>query len=126
MRTGSDHRTIPAKIFVENLNCPELTASFLAGAKDLWRIQKTACLLLPPLLYLGSSGQFPEWLTFDVSDPKVLRGDHKGTPLRVLGAPSRPSPTQVGTHGLPQEDKDTPLSSSLITTDQATTSPTIG
>ena len=92
MRTGSDHRTIPAKIFVENLNCPELTASFLAGAKDLWRIQKTACLLLPPLLYLGSSGQFPEWLTFDVSDPKVLRGDHKGTPLRVLGAPSRPSP----------------------------------
>ena len=35
-------------------------------------------------------------------------------------------PTQVGTHGLPQEDKDTPLSSSLITTDQATTSPTIG
>ena len=106
MRTGSDHRTIPAKIFVENLNCPELTASFLAGAKDLWRIQKTACLLLPPLLYLGSSGQFPEWLTFDVSDPKVLRGDHKGTPLRVLGAPSRPSP-QVGTHGLPQEDKDT-------------------
>ena len=33
MRTGSDHRTIPAKIFVENLNCPELTASFLAGAK---------------------------------------------------------------------------------------------
>ena len=90
MRTGSDHRTIPAKIFVENLNCPELTASFLAGAKDLLRIQKTA--LLPPLLYLGSSGQFPEWLTFDVSDPKVLRGDHKGTPLRVLGAPSRPSP----------------------------------
>ena len=66
--------------------------------------QKTACLLLPPLLYLGSSGQFPEWLTFDVSDPKVLRGDHKGTPLRVLGAPSRPSP-QVGTHGLPQEDR---------------------
>ena len=35
MRLGSDHRTIPAKIFVENLNCPELTASFLAGAKDL-------------------------------------------------------------------------------------------
>ena len=126
MRTGSDHRTIPAKIFVENLNCPELTASFLAGAKDLWRIQKTACLLLPPLLYLGSSGQFPEWLTFDVSDPKVLRGDHKGTPLRVLGGAFSAQPTQVGTHGLPQEDKDTPLSSSLITTDQATTSPTIG
>ena len=109
MRTGSDHRTIPAKIFVENLNCPELTASFLAGAKDLWRIQKTACLLLPPLLYLGSSGQFPEWLTFDVSDPKVLRGDHKGTPLRVLGGAFSAQPTQVGTHGLPQEDKDTPL-----------------
>ena len=36
MRTGFDHRTIPAKIFVENLNCPELTASFLAGAKDLF------------------------------------------------------------------------------------------
>ena len=30
MRTGSAHRTIPAKIFVENLNCPDLTASFLA------------------------------------------------------------------------------------------------
>ena len=74
VRLGSAHRTIPAKIFVENLNCPDLTASFLAGAKDLWRIQKTACLLLPPLLYLGSSGQFPEWLTFDVNDPKVLRG----------------------------------------------------
>ena len=108
MRTGSDHRTIPAKIFVENLNCPELTASFLAGAKDLWRIQKTACLLLPPLLYLGSSGQFPEWLTFDVSDPKVLRGDHKGTPLKGVGGAFSAQPTQVGTHGLPQEDKDTP------------------
>ena len=35
-------------------------------------------LLLPPLLYLGSSGQFPEWLTFDVSDPKVLRGVLEG------------------------------------------------
>ena len=108
MRTGSDHRTIPAKIFVENLNCPELTASFLAGAKDLWRIQKTACLLLPPLLYLGSSGQFPEWLTFDVSDPKVLRGDHKGTPLRVLGAPSRPSPP--GRHSWPTAKTRTPRS----------------
>ena len=84
VRLGSAHRTIPAKIFVENLNCPDLTASFLAGAKDLWRIQKTACLLLPPLLYLGSSGQFPEWLTFDVNDPKVLRGDPKGTPLRFF------------------------------------------
>ena len=83
MRLGPDHRTIPAKIFVENLNCPDLTASFLAGAKDLWRIQKTACLLLPPLLYLGSSGQFPEWLTFDVNDPKVLRGVLEG------GLPSR-------------------------------------
>ena len=80
MRTGSDHRTIPAKIFVENLNCPELTASFSSRGKDLWRIQKTACLLLPPLLYLGSSGQFPEWLTFDVSDPKVLEGIIRGLP----------------------------------------------
>ena len=33
VRLGSAHRTIPAKIFVENLNCPDLTASFLAGAK---------------------------------------------------------------------------------------------
>ena len=80
MRTGSDHRTIPAKIFVENLNCPELTASFLAGAKGSLANQKTACLLLPPLLYLGSSGQFPEWLTFDVSDPKVLEGIIRGLP----------------------------------------------
>ena len=124
MRTGSDHRTIPAKFFVENLNCPELTASFLAGARIFYESRRRP-VFFPPLLYLGSSGQFPEWLTFDVSDPKVLRGDHKGTPLRVLGAPSA-QPTQVGTHGLPQEDKDTPLSSSLITTDQATTSPTIG
>ena len=94
MRTGPDHRTIPAKIFVENLNCPDLTASFLAGAKDLWRIQKTACLLLPPLLYLGSSGQFPEWLTFDVNDPKVLRGVLEGDSLQgskgVLRAALRP------------------------------------
>ena len=33
VRLGSAHRTIPAKIFVENLNCPDLTASFLAGAR---------------------------------------------------------------------------------------------
>ena len=32
-------------------------------------------LLLPPLLYLGSSGQFPEWLTFYVNDLKVLMKD---------------------------------------------------
>ena len=47
----------------------------------------------------GSSGQFPEWLTFDVSDPKVLRGDHKGTPLRVLGAPL--GPAHPGRHSWP-------------------------
>ena len=88
MRLGPDHRTIPAKIFVENLNCPDLTASFLAGAKDLWRIQKTACLLLPPLLYLGSSGQFPEWLTFDVSDPKVLEGVLEGDSLQGFRRPA--------------------------------------
>ena len=35
VRLGSAHRTIPAKIFVENLNCPDLTASFLAGARSL-------------------------------------------------------------------------------------------
>ena len=29
MRLGPAQRTIPAKIFVENLNCPDLTASFL-------------------------------------------------------------------------------------------------
>ena len=87
VRLGSAHRTIPAKIFVENLNCPDLTASFLAGAKDLWRIQKTACLLLPPLLYLGSSGQFPEWLTFDVNDPKVLEGILRGL-LKVFSGRS--------------------------------------
>ena len=90
MRTGSDHRTIPAKIFVENFNCPELTLDFLAGAKIFGEsedgLSSSSAIALP-----GSSGQFPEWLTFDVSDPKVL-GDHKGTPLRVLGAPSRPSP----------------------------------
>ena len=51
------------------------------------------------MLYLGSSGQFPEWLTFDVSDPKVLRGDHKGTPLRVLGAPF--GPAHPGRHSWP-------------------------
>ena len=88
-RTGpSDHSR---QIFVENLNCPDLTASFLAGAKDLWRIQKTACLLLPPLLYLGSSGQFPEWLTFDVSDPKVLRGVLEGDSFKASGDLLSPS-----------------------------------
>ena len=115
VRLGSAHRTIPAKIFVENLNCPDLTASFLAGAKDLWRIQKTACLLLPPLLYLGSSGQFPEWLTFDVNDPKVLRGDPKGTPLRFFRALFWLGP-KVGTHGLPDFTQDLPLPPSSFTT----------
>ena len=80
MRTGSDHRTIPAKIFVENLNCPELTASFLAGAKRSLANPEDGLSSSSAIVYLGSSGQFPEWLTFDVSDPKVLRGDHKGTP----------------------------------------------
>ena len=121
MRLGPDHRTIPAKIFVENLNCPDLTASFLAGAKDLWRIQKTACLLLPPLLYLGSSGQFPEWLTFDVSDPKVLRGVLEGLPSRLQETCCLPpwgslgrSPAQPKMHFVFGQDTSGPLEFSLV------------
>ena len=121
MRLGPDHRTIPAKIFVENLNCPDLTASFLAGAKDLWRIQKTACLLLPPLLYLGSSGQFPEWLTFDVSDPKVLRGGSRGDSFKASGDLLSPSmgslgalPAQPKMHFVFGQDTSGPLEFSLV------------
>ena len=121
MRLGPDHRTIPAKIFVENLNCPDLTASFLAGAKDLWRIQKTACLLLPPLLYLGSSGQFPEWLTFDVSDPKVLRGVLEGDSFKASGDLLSPSmgvfralPAQPKMHFVFGQDTSGPLEFSLV------------
>ena len=122
MRLGPDHRTIPAKIFVENLNCPDLTASFLAGAKDLWRIQKTACLLLPPLLYLGSSGQFPEWLTFDVSDPKVLRGVLEGDSLQGFRRPAvslhggslGALPAQPKMHFVFGQDTSGPLEFSLV------------
>ena len=43
------------------------------------------------MLYLGSSGQFPEWLTFDVSDPKVLRGVLEGDSFKASGDLLSPS-----------------------------------
>ena len=117
----TDHRTIPAKIFVENLNCPDLTASFLAGAKDLWRIQKTACLLLSAIALPGSSGQFPEWLTFDVSDPKVLRGVLEGDSSRLQetccllhGGSLGRSPAQPKMHFVFGQDTSGPLEFSLV------------
>ena len=44
-------------------------------------------------------------MTFDVNDPKVLRGDPKGTPLRFFRALFWLGP-KVGTHGLPDFTQD--------------------
>ena len=73
------------------------------------------------MLYLGSSGQFPEWLTFDVSDPKVLRGVLEGDSFKASGDLLSPSmgvfralPAQPKMHFVFGQDTSGPLEFSLV------------